>query len=230
MWAHLHPIFWQPSGDHFTLTLCGFSASNYYNKVKLALLEKGVPFQEQLAWVGQTDLTASPLGKVPYLLTPEGPLCESAVIADYIEAAYPTPALVPAQAFAAAKVRELITFMELHLELVARNLYPQAFFGGTVSEAAREKVGIQLEKNIAAFAKLASFAPYVAGDSFSMADCAAIVHLPLVSSATKAIYGRDYLAELPVRDYLARMAERPHVQRINADRKTSTAEMLARRK
>ena len=212
------------------LTLCGFSASNYYNKVKLALLEKGVPFQEQLAWVGQTDLAASPLGKVPYLLTPEGPLCESAVIADYIEAAYPTPALVPAQAFAAAKVRELITFMELHLELVARNLYPQAFFGGTVSEAAREKVGIQLEKNIAAFAKLASFAPYVAGDSFSMADCAAIVHLPLVSSATKAIYGRDYLAELPVRDYLDRMAERPHVQRINADRKTSTAEMLARRK
>ena len=212
------------------LTLCGFSASNYYNKVKLALLEKGVPFQEQLAWVGQTDLTASPLGKVPYLLTPEGPLCESAVIADYIEVAYPTPALVPAQAFAAAKVRELITFMELHLELVARNLYPQAFFGGTVSEAAREKVGIQLEKNIAAFAKLASFAPYVAGDSFSMADCAAIVHLPLVSSATKAIYGRDYLAELPVRDYLARMAERPHVQRINADRKTSTAEMLARRR
>ena len=212
------------------LTLCGFSASNYYNKVKLALLEKGVPFQEQLAWVGQTDLTASPLGKVPYLLTPEGPLCESAVIADYIEAAHPTPALVPAQAFAAAKVRELITFMELHLELVARNLYPQAFFGGTVSEAAREKVGIQLEKNIAAFAKLASFAPYVAGDSFSMADCAAIVHLPLVSSATKAIYGRDYLAELPVRDYLARMAERPHVQRINADRKASTAEMLARRR
>ena len=212
------------------LTLCGFSASNYYNKVKLALFEKGVPFQEQLAWVGQTDLAASPLGKVPYLLTPEGPLCESAVMADYIEAAYPTPALVPAQAFAAAKVRELITFMELHLELVARNLYPQAFFGGTVSEAAREKVGIQLEKNIAAFAKLASFAPYVAGDHFSMADCAAIVHLPLVSSATKAIYGRDYLAELPVRDYLARMAERPHVQRINADRKTSTAEMLARRK
>lgn len=167
---------------------------------------------------------------MPYLLTPEGPLCESAVMADYIEAAYPTPALVPAQAFAAAKVRELITFMELHLELVARNLYPQAFFGGMVSEAAREKVGIQLEKNIAAFAKLARFDPYVAGDSFSMADCAAIVHLPLVSSATKAIYGRDYLAELPVRDYLARMAERPHVQRINADRKTNTAEMLARRK
>lgn len=212
------------------LTLCGFSASNYYNKVKLQLLEKGLPFEEQLAWVGETDRSATPLGKVPYLLTPEGPLCESAVIADYIEAAHPEPALLPAGVYAAAKVRELVTFVELHLELVARNLYPQAFFGGTVSDAAREKVGAQLEKNIAALAQLTRFAPFIAGDRFTLADCAAIVHLPLVSSATKIIYGRDFLAALPVRDYLARMAERPHVQRVNADRKTSTAAMLARPK
>ena len=211
------------------LTLCGFSASNYSNKVKLALLEKGLPFTEELAWVGETDRSASPLGKVPYLRTPDGPLCESAVIADYIEAAYPAHPLIPADPMAAAKVRELITFLELHLELVARNLYPQAFFGGSVSEAAREKVGAQLTKNIAAFAQLAQFSPYVGGDTFTLADCAAIVHLPLVSSATKIIYGRDYLADLPVRDYLTRMGERPHVQRVNADRKTNTAEMLARK-
>lgn len=212
------------------LTLCGFSASNYYNKVKLALLEKGLPFTEELAWIGETDRSASPLGKVPYLLTPDGPLCESAVMADYIEAAHPAPALIPANPYQAAKVRELITYLELHLELVARNLYPQAFFGGTVSEAARDKVGAQLTKNIAAFGQLAKFSPFVAGDSFTMADCAAIVHLPLVSAATKIVYGRDYLADLPVRDYLARMGERPHVQRVNADRKTNTAEMMARPK
>mgnify|MGYP002041616889 FL=1 len=136
--------------------------------------------------------------------------------------------LIPADPFQAAKVRELITFLELHLELVARNLYPQAFFGGTVSDTAKEKVGAQLQKNIAAFGQLAKFSPYVGGDTFTMADCAAVVHLPLVSSATKIIYGKDYLADLPVRDYLARMAERPHVQRVNVDRKTNTAEMLAR--
>lgn len=67
------------------LTLCGFAASNYYNKVKLALLEKGVPFTEALVWVGQTDPACSPLGKVPYILTPEGALCESGVIMEYIE-------------------------------------------------------------------------------------------------------------------------------------------------
>jgi glutathione S-transferase len=211
------------------LTLCGFSASNYYNKVKLALLEKELPFQEELVWIGETDRSASPLGKVPYLRTPHGPLCESAVMTDYLEAAHPQPALIPADPYQAAKVRELITFIELHLELVTRNLYPQAFFGGTVSEAARDKVGAQLERNVSAFAKLATFSPFVVGDRFTLADCAAIVHLPLVSSATKIIYGRDYLADLPVREYLSRMGQRPHVQRVNADRKTSTEEMLAKR-
>lgn len=212
------------------LTLCGFSASNYYNKVKLALLEKNLGFQEEQVWVVQCDLAATPLGKVPYLKTAQGSLCESQVMLDYIEAAHPQPALVPGDAFGAAKVRELITFLELHLELVARNLYGEAFFGGKVSDSTKEKVGQQLEKNIAAFAKLAKFAPFVAGDRFTLADCAAIVHLPVISAATKIIYGRDLLADLPVRDYLKKMGERPHVQRVNADRKASTELMMSRAK
>ncbi|MDI3510892.1 MAG: glutathione S-transferase [Betaproteobacteria bacterium] len=210
------------------ITLCGFAASNYYNKVKLALLEKDVPFSEELAWVGETDLAASPLGKVPYLKTDEGALCESTVMLEYIEAKYPQPALLPVDPFAAAKVRELLRYLELHLELVARNLYPEAFFGGKVSDSAKEKTAQQLEKNIAAFAKLAKFSPYVAGDHFTLADCAAIVHLPLVSGATKIIYGRDFLANLPVRDYLKAVGERPSVVKVNADRKTNTDLLMQR--
>ncbi|MGV3497383.1 MAG: glutathione S-transferase [Hydrogenophaga sp.] len=212
------------------LKLCGFAASNYYNKVKLALLEKGVTFEEELAWLGQTDPTCSPLGKVPYLKTDQGGLSESTVILEYLEDAFPHPALLPADPFAAAKVRELVRYLELHLELVARNLYPEAFFGGKVSDSAKEKIAPQLEKNIAAFAKLASFSPFIAGDAFTIADCAAIVHLPLVSSATKIIYGRDFMADLPVRDYLKRMGERPTVQKLNADRKANTELMLSRAK
>lgn len=212
------------------LTLCGFAGSNYYNKVKFALLEKGVPFNEELVWVGQTDPACSPLGKVPYIKTPQGSLCESEVIMEYIEDQYPQTSLLPADPFAAAKVRELVTFLELHLELVVRNLYPEAFFGGKVSDSAKEKIGDQLTKNVAAFAKLARFSPYVAGDTLSLADCAAVVHLPLVASATKLIYGRDFLAELPVRDYLKRMSERPALQQVNADRKANTELMMARMK
>lgn len=211
-------------------TLCGFAASNYYNKVKLALLEKGVAFDEELAWLGETDPASSPLGKVPYLKTEHGPISESTVLLEYIEDAYPAVPLLPADAYGAAKVRELVRYLELHLELVARNLYPEAFFGGKVSDSAKEKVGQQLEKNIAAFARLAKFSPFIAGDSFTLADCAAAVHLPLISGATRIIFGRDYLADLPVRDYLKRLGDRPAVQRVNADRKTSTELMLSRRK
>ena len=208
--------------------LCGFSASNYYNKVKLALLEKGLPFEEKLAWIGETDPAASPLGKVPYAITDDGPLSESTILLEYLEAKHPTPALLPTDAYQAAKVRELVRYIELHLELVARNLYPQAFFGGQVSDGVKAKILPQLQKNAAAFAQLAQFSPYVAGEHFTLADCAAIVHLPLVSSASKIVYGEDVLAALPIKDYLKQMGERPAVQKVQADRKANTEEMMAR--
>jgi len=205
------------------ITLCGFSISNYYNKVKLALLEKGVPFEEERVMTGSKDeavLAASPLGKIPFIRTPQGALCESQVIVDWIEAAYPNPPLIPADPFAAAKVRELATFIDLHLELVARELYSQAFFGGTVSEGTQARVRKQLERHIPAFKRLASFAPYVAGDRFTLADCSAWVSLPLVGMATKTVYGEDLLAAQGVdwNAYVKLVGERPSAQRVAADR------------
>jgi glutathione S-transferase len=210
------------------ITLCGFPISNYYNKVKLALLEKNIPFNEEVVMTKSSDaavLADSPLGKIPFIRTPQGGLCESQAILEYLEAAHPTPALMPADAFAAAKVRELIVYIDLHLELVARDLYPQAFFGGTVSEGTQARVRKLLEKNIAAFKTLAKFAPFVAGDAFTQADCAAYVSLPLVGMATKAVYGEDLMlaAGVDYKTYAKMVGERPSAQRVNADRKASMA-------
>jgi glutathione S-transferase len=210
--------------------LCGFSASNYYNVVKLALLEKGVSFEEELAWLGETDSTASPLGKVPYVLTDDGPLSESTVILEYIEACYPQRPLLPAHPYQAAKARELARYIELHLELVARNLYPEAFFGGKVSDSLKAAIRPQLEKGAAGLAGRVKFAPFIAGAEFTLADCAAVVHLPLVSSASKIIYGDDVLAQLPLRDYHKRLGERPSVQKVHADRRACTEQFMARMK
>lgn len=210
------------------LKLCGFSASNYYNKVKLVLLEKAVPFEEVEVWTSEVDKAASPMGKVPYLLTEHGPLSESAVMLEYIEQQYPAQPLRPSDPFSAAKVNELSTYIDLHLELVARQLYPEAFFRRSVSDAIKERVQKDLKKSIAAFTELARFAPYVAGDQFTMADCAAVVHLPLVSGATKIIYGSDMLADLPIKDYLKLLSSRPTVAKINADRKANTEKMMGR--
>ncbi len=211
------------------LVLAGFAVSNYYNKVKLAMLEKGVAFTEELNWASKDEptLEASPLGKVPFLRTPQGTLCESQVILEYLEDAYPQVPLLPADPFERAKVRELVAFTELHLELVARRVYAQAFFGGTVSQGTIDATRRDLERGVAAFARLARFAPFLAGDRFTMADCVAVVHLPVISMAGKAIWGEDPLAALPVRDYVKRLGERPTVQKVNADRKANT-ELLAK--
>ena len=214
------------------LTLCGFSVSNYYNKVKLALLEKGIPFNEELVMTGSKDeavLAATPLGKVPFLRTEAGTLCESQVIVDYLEAAYPAVPLIPADPFAAAKARELCTYIELHLELVARELYGQAFFGSTVSEEVQRRVRKQLTKNIAAFKRLAKFGPYVGGDSFTIADCAAYVSLPLVAMASKKVLGEDLLvaAGIDWKAYAGLIAQRPSAQTVDADKKADAARMAA---
>src|SRR5688500_15502404 len=97
-----------------TIALHGSPISNYYNKVKLALLEKGVPFVEVPTGTGRRDdemLSASPLGKIPFLKLEDGrTLCESQVILEWLEATHPQVPLLPADPFAAAKVRELCTF------------------------------------------------------------------------------------------------------------------------
>ncbi len=206
------------------ITLCGFSLSNYYNKVKIVLLEKGLPFTEEAVRTGSKDeavLNATPLGKVPFIRVDGRCLCESQVIVDYLEALQPQPPLVPADPLAAAKVRELAVFMELYLELVARELYSQAFFGGTASEEVKASVLKRLTKNIAAFQRLAQFSPYVAGAQFTLADASAFATLPALAQATKAVLGEDLLAAAGVdwKPYIKLISERPSVQRVMADRK-----------
>ena len=118
------------------IKLCGFALSNYYNKVKFVLLEHGIPFEEVRVVTSQEEalLVHSPLGKVPYIQTEQGDLCESQAIVEYLHARFPEKGIFSADPWEAAKERELITFVDLHLELVARDLYKEAFFGGRSEE------------------------------------------------------------------------------------------------
>jgi glutathione S-transferase len=211
------------------LTLHGFAISNYYNKAKLALLEKGLAFEEKVVSLKDKseDLLAASR-KIPYLTTEQGCLCESQVILEYLEALHPEPPLLPRDPFAAAKVRELVTFLDWHVEMAARQLYGAAFFGAPpLSESNAARIRREIEQKIGGFRKLARFAPYVAGDSFTMADCSAFVDLPLVGMATRAIYGEDLLlaAGIDYKAYIRMIGERPSAQKVNADRKAAQAAM-----
>ncbi|MEW9585977.1 glutathione S-transferase [Paraburkholderia sp. DGU8] len=209
------------------IKLCGIALSNYYNKVKFVLLEYGIPFEEVSVVPSQDEavLEHSPLGKVPYLRTEQGDLCESQCIVEYLAARFPERHIFSADPWEAAKEREMIMFVDVHLELTARNLYKEAFFGGTVSDATKRRIEKLLAHHIAGFRRIAKFGPHLCGQRFSVADTAGYVSLPLVGMATQAIYGRDFLLDAGVdwKSYVKTINARAAAQRVTEDRKAYIA-------
>jgi glutathione S-transferase len=209
------------------IQLFGFPMSNYYSIVKMCLLEKGIPFEEHhqdfvvaddVSRAGQALLKTrrpeyfekSPLGKIPSIGTPDGYLSETQIILEYLEELYPQVPLLPEGAFARAKARELARVLDLHLELVVRRVYPEAFFGGLVAPETRAEVRDLALLAIDGVAALSALSPYAMGPTFTYVDCVAAVHLTVVRPALAKLYDIDVSRTLPnLRPYLARIAERP---------------------
>ncbi|WP_442110705.1 glutathione S-transferase family protein [Pseudomonas sp. NUPR-001] len=204
------------------LKLHGFAVSNYYNMVKLALLEKGVAFEEVLFFGGQSPeaLKVSPRGKVPVLETEHGFLSETNLILDYIEQTQPgEKALLPADAFAQAKVRELVKEIELYIELPARACYPEAFFGAKVDPAIKEKAKAELLAGVQTLKRNGAFSPYVAGNQMTLADVMFCFSLDLASAVGKEVFDMDLLADFPqAKALLKHFKQNPNVQKIAADK------------
>jgi glutathione S-transferase len=210
------------------LKLHGFSASNYYNVAKLALLEKGLEFEEVLVYTGAGEdyrpdyLDKSPLGKVPCLETDEGFLTESRCIVDYLERVHPQPALYPQGAFARAKLLELTQIIDLYLELPARRLLPNFFTRTPPADAVAAEVRDVISKGCGALAKLARFERFLLGDRFTAADVSGVLHFPIVRMITTQVLGCDPLAGVEgLEGYLARLEERPTVQKVRSDQEAA---------
>ena len=204
------------------ITLYGFAISNYYNKVKLALLEKGIEFNEEFVTPSQESslLERSPLGKIPFIKTDYGYLSESQAIIEYLEDAFPAHPLHPATAFERAKIREFIQHIELNVELIARRIYSEAIFGGKVSQEIKDEVKAKLETGLTCLAKLLKLSPYALGEQFGIADVVAWPHLQLVGFATEKLYGVNLVtAHIPgIEAYISLVESRPHAQTVSTDR------------
>lgn len=204
------------------ITLYGLAISNYYNKIKFVLLEKNISFVEESLPPSQNDamLKRSPLGKIPFIKTEDGYLSESQAILEFLEDSFPDNPLYPADAFQRGKCREFIQHLELNVELIARRLYSEAIFGGTVSDETKNEVKTKVEAGLTGLARLMKLSPYALGDAFSAADIVAWPNLQLVSLATQNIYGNDLVAEhIPgIEDYIKLIESRPHAQTVGNDR------------
>jgi len=203
------------------LKLHGFPASNYYNMVKMALLEKGVEYEDVRVFTGQTEefLAKSAMGKVPCLETPHGFITETSVILEYIEDAVEGPSFFPTDPFERARARELLRYSEQYLELAARRCYGEAFFGtGPVSEEVKESVRPVLERGCRAIARIGRFSPYLAGDSITYADFVFQQSFPNAAAVAKIVLNWNLNDELPqAAALLKKINERPVAIRVADD-------------
>lgn len=210
--------------------LYGFAVSNYFNMVKLALLEKGLPFEEVTFYPTQTpeSLAISPRGKVPVLGVDAGYINETAIILEYLEQSQKGTPLLPSDPFERAQVLAIAKEIELYIELPGRACYGEAFFGMTLPEAIKEKTRSELLLGFAALGRHGKFAPYVAGDSLSIADLYFLYSVPLACAVGQKLFGIDLLAEMPqAKALLERLEQNPHVQRVAADKDAAMPAFLA---
>ncbi|HWH88345.1 MAG TPA: glutathione S-transferase [Pseudomonas sp.] len=210
--------------------LYGFAVSNYYNMVKLALLEKGLPFEEVTFYPTQTpeSLAISPRGKVPVLGVDAGYINETAIILEYLEQSEKGTPLLPSDPFERAQVLAIAKEIELYIELPGRACYGEAFFGMTLPEAIKEKTRTELLLGFAALGRHGKFAPYVAGDSLSIADLYFLYSVPLACAVGQKLFGIDLLAEMPeAKALLERLEHNPNVQKIAADKDAAMPAFLA---
>jgi len=202
------------------MKLYGFTVSNYFNMVKMAMLEKGIEFEFVHTMPSQEEdyLSISPMGKVPTLQTERGFLSETSVIMDYLEDTQGGISLYPEDPFDRAKVKELIKSIELYLELPARRCFAETFFGGKVSDETKQQVEADLKKGVKALGRLATFGPYVAGDTLTYADLMFLYSTGLAGQVAKMLFDIDLLADLPkAQELLALLNERESAKVVNAD-------------
>jgi glutathione S-transferase/RNA polymerase-associated protein len=125
-----------PETKTMSLTVYDHPLSPYGQKVKIALIEKGVEFEAHLPDAigsGETSgsfAEASPRGEVPALVDTDGlALFDSTVILEYIEDRWPEPALLPDDPLERARVRMLEDVMDTHFEAITWGLSELRNFG-----------------------------------------------------------------------------------------------------
>jgi glutathione S-transferase len=199
------------------LRLHGFPVSNYANMVQFALLEKGLPFEYVLTYPdqGPAFLARSPRGKVPVLETPAGFINEASVILEYLEDCGVGKPLLPQDPYQRAYVRSVMKEIELYIELPARSCFAEAFFGGRVPQAVKDKAREDLAAGFAALRRHAKFAPCLAGAEMTLADVVFLYSVDLAAAVSKSLFGSDPFADWPEASaLLARLNENGHAQTI----------------
>jgi glutathione S-transferase/RNA polymerase-associated protein len=206
------------------LRLYDHPLSPYGQKVKIALIEKGIEFQGMLPNAigsGQVDgefAAANPRGEVPALLDGDTAIFDSTVILEYIEDKWPEPALLPVSPLDRARVRMLEDVMDTHFEAITWALSEIRNFGRAEgAEATRlEAAGAAeigrwhnwLEQQLGG-------RRWFNGDAFGWGDLCVV---PFLNGASS--FGHAPKAGSALADWLSRANARESVRKVSAEAAT----------
>ena len=138
----------------------------------LALLEEGAAFEVatvDFASQGQRSaayLAVNEKGRVPSLETPNGILTETMAILEYA-----APSLIPAGAWSAAKMREVMTYLATTMHVAhAHKMRGHRWARQESSRADMKTLVTENMAEAAAYLETKIAGPYVLGDTVSLAD------------------------------------------------------------
>ncbi|HLK12482.1 MAG TPA: glutathione S-transferase family protein [Candidatus Binatia bacterium] len=211
------------------VTLYEHPLSPYAQKVKIALLEKGVPFEAKLPdFFGGDPIfaAASPRLEVPALLDGDTAVFDSTIILEYVEDRWPDPPLLPPTAAERARVRMLEELCDTYYEAINWAAYEIRVFQratGELAERLLARGGEQVRGANVWLERQLGGRPWLNGTAFGWGDLSA---LPAVHAA--ALGGNPPAPGSALAAWLERVRARPSVQQVLAAAAESMAgfEML----
>ncbi len=201
------------------VTLYEHPLSPYARKVKIALWEKGIPFESHMPDLfgdaPKEFAAASPRLEVPTLVADGLSLFDSTIILEYLEDRYPEPPLRAADPADRARARMLEELADTQLEATAWALAEVRFFGratGAQAEELTAAASAVVARHFDRLERELSTREFLNGPAFGLGD---IAFIPLV--AALQFFGLQPGPERPrLSAWLGRMFERDSVQKDQA--------------
>lgn len=161
------------------------AASSFSRKVRVLLLEKQVAHEVEVLnlWEPNDLQRINPLGKVPALALDDGHvLVSSALIAEWIDGAFPQPRFIPADPDRRLEVRRWEAIADGVMDAVAASTYELRFHDQTSrSQAWLDRQRGKVDAGLAALEQQLDGKPWLCGE-LSLADVAIACHLGFVSA------------------------------------------------
>jgi glutathione S-transferase/RNA polymerase-associated protein len=199
-------------------TILDIALSPYAQKVKMLLLEKGIPFDVQHPDVDGPDARVhmkNPRAEVPVLFDGELAIFQSSVILEYIEERWPEPALRPADPAERARVRMLQEICDTTYDAINWGVSEITVFKraeGGLAESILTRAAAQVRDLNARLERELTDRPWFNGDRFGFGD---IVVYPFVNGA--AALGNKPPEGSKLQTWLKQLRARPSAQRLKQD-------------